>query len=156
MQAEATRISPTRQKYDFDHAKLLIETKDNMDAYIDKSLKKEFSCIQLCGVELYKHRLSHAANTLYVNNNIAKVAIPSAVTNFEFIKQLCIILLDTKSEWLEFQRNLIIEHNSPKSAYTSHAEQNINLSAFKKSPSWYPPRPDQKTAPLSPLPPNLE
>lgn len=156
MQAEATKISPARQKFDFDHAKLLIETKDNVNTSIDSTLNKGFSCIQFCGVELFKYRLSHVADTLYVNNSVVIAAIPPAAKNFDFIKHLCIALLDTNSEWLNLQRSIIIANNTPKSAYPSHASQHSDSPAFKKSPSWYPPRPDQKTASLNPIPPNLE
>ncbi|RCH85934.1 hypothetical protein CU097_007593 [Rhizopus azygosporus] len=51
MQVEASRISPTPQKFDFDSVKLLIETKDNLDS-LQEHVAYGLCCIQFCGLEL--------------------------------------------------------------------------------------------------------
>ncbi|KAI7884124.1 uncharacterized protein EV154DRAFT_574703 [Mucor mucedo] len=50
MDIEASRISPSRQKFDFDHTKLLVKTKDIIDS-LEDNVDKELCCIQFCGLE---------------------------------------------------------------------------------------------------------
>ncbi|CEG81452.1 hypothetical protein RMATCC62417_15656 [Rhizopus microsporus] len=75
MQVEATRISPTTQKFDFDLVKLLVETKDKLDV-LEEHVDHGLCCIQFCGLKLYKYQLTHAFDTLYINNKVAFNSIP--------------------------------------------------------------------------------
>ncbi|KAG2204533.1 hypothetical protein INT47_012592, partial [Mucor saturninus] len=154
-QIEARRISPSRQKFDFDHTKLLVETKDIIDSLID-SVNKEVCCIQFCGLELYKYSLKHQYNTLYVNNQVDHQSIPPAVVNFKFMRSLCAILLETRNDWIKLQEHTIITKQSHKAAYPARSDQKQQDMPVVKSPSWYPPRPNQKASPLMAIPPNLQ
>ncbi|KAK4520680.1 Flavodoxin-like domain-containing protein [Mucor velutinosus] len=154
MQMEATRISPTPQKFDFDHVKLLLETKDNIDL-LQEYIGDGLCCIQFCGLELFKYNLKHVSDTLYIGNKVTTNVILPAVKDFKFMTDLCNTLLTTRKEWTDLQRTLVLVKNSPKSADRSLQDPPTQQTRLKKSPSWYPPRPDQKTAPLTPIPPNL-
>ncbi|CEP19929.1 hypothetical protein [Parasitella parasitica] len=75
MQIEATRISPTRQKLDFDHVKLLVETKDILDS-IEELTNNCLYCIQFCGLELYKYKLTYGFDTLYISSRVDHQFLP--------------------------------------------------------------------------------
>lgn len=152
MQMEASRMHPPKQKFDFDHTKLLVETKDIIDS-LESDIKREMSCFQFCGLEIFKYSLSHKFNTLYVNNQVDYHIIPSDVTNFQFMRSLCVTLVATRDEWMSCRK---LTMNAKDNANVSHPSSSINESdGLKKSPSWYPPRPNQRTSPLMAIPVNL-
>lgn len=74
VQAQATWISLTLQKSDFEHIKLLVKTKANIDL-LAEHLDGEISCIQLCVLDLYKYRLVNSAYTFYINNKVDSATI---------------------------------------------------------------------------------
>ncbi|KAI7889653.1 uncharacterized protein EV154DRAFT_396869, partial [Mucor mucedo] len=94
---EASRMHPPIQKFDFDHTKLLVETKDIID-WLGSDIKREMCCFQFCGLEIFKYSLSHKFNTLYVNNQVDYDIIPSDVTNFQIMRSLCVTLVATRDE----------------------------------------------------------
>lgn len=58
----------------FDHVKLLVKTKDNIDSFQGLAYHG-IGRIQLYGLELHKYSLRHETNALYVNNGICRVFI---------------------------------------------------------------------------------
>ncbi|KAL9538581.1 hypothetical protein MBANPS3_010819 [Mucor bainieri] len=138
MQIKATKkISHSLQKFDFDHYKLLIETKDSMD-YPGTQVGKGPRCIQFRSLQLLKYHFKPAADTLYVANQLTLHSILPTVKSFTFIQDLCNTLLATKNEWIDLQRTLVLANSSPISAERSSQGPPNQQAHFKKCPSWYP------------------
>lgn len=155
MQMEASRMYPSKQKFDFNHMKLLVETKDIIDS-LESDIKREMSCFQFCGLEIFQYSLNHEFNTLYVNNQVDYHIIPSDVTNFQFIRSLCVTLVATRDEWMSCRKLTMNAKDNANVSYPSSSIKKLNESdGLKKSPSWYPPRPNQRTSPLMAIPVNL-
>ncbi|KAI7874077.1 uncharacterized protein EV154DRAFT_527457 [Mucor mucedo] len=121
MKMEASRMHPPKQKFDFDHTKLLVETKDIIDS-LESDIKREMSCFPFCGLEIFKYSLNHEFNTIYVNNQVDYHIIPSDVTNFQFMRSLCVTLVATRDEWMSC-RNLSM--NAKVNANVSYPSSSI-------------------------------
>lgn len=155
MQMEASRIYPAKEKFNYEHTKLLVEAKDIIDS-LEAGIKREMSCIQFCGLELFKYCLTHEFNTLYVNNQVDYHLIPSDVIDFKFMRSLCATMVATRNEWMSSRKAIMNARNNLKASYPGSNDEDLQKSnELKKSPSWYPPQLNQNASPLMNIPLHL-
>ncbi|KAI7888069.1 uncharacterized protein EV154DRAFT_518863, partial [Mucor mucedo] len=125
MKMEASRMDPPKQKFDFDHTKLLVETKDIIDS-LESDIKREMSCFPFCGLEIFKYSVNHEFNTIYVNNQVDYHIITSDVTNFQFMRSLCVTLVATRDEWMSCRNLTMNAKDNANVSYPSSSIKKLN------------------------------
>ncbi|KAI9347512.1 hypothetical protein BD770DRAFT_395701 [Pilaira anomala] len=122
---EASKEDPGLLKYQSDHCKLMVESKNIIDMYIDKGHNVDnVDCLQICGLDLVILNLSLSAPGLYVANEVFFGSITNSLSRVEDMLKIAFNLLS-------FKRTVLSIKNKNQEEKTCFKQNTKNIKSEK-------------------------